>query len=58
MSIRKVYRARKRAGLCVRSGCTHKVKTNADGTKRAYCRCCNAVNLKHSAAFRARARQQ
>lgn len=53
-----VYQERKKAGLCVRTGCERKPRKNADGTVRSYCDFHNDLNKKATAAFKKRAAEK
>jgi hypothetical protein len=49
------YQERKKAGLCVRTGCERKPRKNEDGTLRSYCDVHNELNKQATAAFKKRA---
>jgi hypothetical protein len=49
------YQERKKAGLCVWTGCERKPRKNDDGTVRSYCDFHNELNKKATAAFKKRA---
>ena len=48
------YQERKKAGLCVRSGCEIKPEKKEDGSRRSYCPKHNAQNKRNSEAWAAR----
>ena len=47
----KTYAERKKAGLCVRAGCSRTPRKNKDGKPRSYCPKHNAQNRKNSDAW-------
>lgn len=52
------YQERKKAGLCVWSGCERKPRKNEDGTVRSFCDFHNGLNKKATAACKKRAAEK